>query len=61
MQVSSKIEFILYSLLDTLDVMSRTVAHALGLSDGLPDRNPIRKNQSAYLERRELVERGMEA
>ena len=41
--------------------MSRPGAHALGMLGGAPYRNPMRRNQSAYLERRGLLESEVDA
>ena len=56
MAVSSKIEILLYCLLESLDVLTRPTGHALGTVHGMHGLSPSLQERSAYLVRRGLVD-----
>ena len=61
MAVSSKIEILLYCLLESLDVLTRPTGHALGTVHGMHGLSPSLQERSAYLVRRGLVDSDINA
>ena len=61
MIISAKIEFLLYCLLDTLDLLTNPSAHLFGRRSGAPDLEWEGRKKSAYLVKRGLVESEIDA